>query len=277
MSSGRCRTDTPRESTRTRRAFLRAVGGAAGVVGLAGCGRVDRYEFRAKPVVLPPEKRRHLGYEEVRREDLRTEHTGSVGGVAVAATVETEVAVYDAAVPSADGDASIGVASTPVATVRDRSLNPLASRPLKALLSADAGRAFLARTGVDDLGGGGGSRHWERGPTDVGSSPGTCLEETTTLRSYAGLLSGSPPSLAVVHLTRVAAETAVIPALVHGRAVESPDRAFVGPDGYLARQRLDRVRDVLGTASAALVYATEPARESHDGSTIVSRTAGVSR
>jgi hypothetical protein len=266
MSSGRSRTDT--SGVATRRAFLRTVGGVAGVVGLAGCGRVDRYEFRAKPVVLPPEKRRHLGYEEVRRDALRTEHTGTVSGVAVAATVETEVAVYETGGPPVDGETSVGVASTPVATVRDRSLNPLASRPLGALLTGDAGRAFLARAGLDGLDSGPGPPDWKRGPTEVGSSPATCLDEATTLRSHAGVLSGSPPRLAVVHLTRVAAETAVIPALVHGHAVQDPGRAFVGPDGYLARQRLERTRDALGTASAALVYATEPARESRAGNTV---------
>jgi hypothetical protein len=267
MSSGRGRTDTPGESTCSRRPFLRSVAGAAATAGLAGCGRVDRYEFRAKPVVLPPEKRRHLGYEEVRRGDIRTEHTGTVSGVGVAATVETEVAVYETGGRHVDGEVSVGVASTPVATVRDRSLNPLASRPPGALLTGDAGRAFLAQAGLEDLGGGGGSRHWQRGPTEVGSAPGTCLEETTTLRSYAGILSGSPPDLAVVHLTRVAPETVVIPALVHGRAVEDPDRAFVGPGGYLTRRRVERTREALGTASAALVYATEPARDSRAGET----------
>lgn len=262
---------------RSRRGFLRTAGVVAATVGAAGCGRVGRYEFHATPVVLPPRRRRQLGYEAVRGDVLATEHTGRAGGGAVVATVETEVRVYESTERRLGGVASVGVASTPAAVVGGRPLNPLADQSLGDLLTSDAGVAFLERAGLRHVGHRRPAVRWARDPEEVTTARGSCLGRRTELRGYVGLLAGEPPSVAAIHVTRVDADSTVVAALVHGHDVEGSDRPLVGSGGYLDAASVEAGTDALGAVVPSLTYATEPARESRESSGFSPDPTGVSR
>lgn len=240
----------------TRRRLLRAGGGVT-AAGLAGCGTVTSYEFSADPAVLPGDARDRLDYRQALLEPVVEEHSRTVDGVEVDVVVESYVAVYRGANAEVRGTAAaptVGAASTPEASVREESFNPLARRSPAELLTGDAGTRILARVGLDEVGHERADLRWARGPTLLDGREGECLDVRTTLESYAGVLAGSPPSVAFVHLTRVEADSVVVVAAVHGRDVEDPDRAFVGPDAYLSRAALDGAVGVFAAATDALTY-----------------------
>jgi hypothetical protein len=99
---------------------------------------------------------------------------------------------------------------------------------------------------------------WRRGPTAVGGRAGSCLGHATGLESYAGVVAGDPPSVAVVHLARVDDDSVVIPAAVHGHDVEEPGRALVGPEkAYLSPGEVETAVDVLARVAGGLQYGSE--------------------
>lgn len=242
--------------------MLRAVGGVAGAVALAGCGSVDRYEFSARPVEIPPSRRRDLGYAQTGSETVVVERTRTVGGVEVTATVESHVAAYEpASGPAGTPDApTIGTASTPPATVMGRSFNPLARLSLGNLLTSERGLRFLERAGIDAVGHDRRTVRWERGPTFVGRREGTCLGVETTIESYAGVLGGTPRSVAFVHVTRVHADDVVLAAAVHGHDVEDAQGEYVaagGESAFLSRARFDDAAETFVGATATVSYASD--------------------
>ncbi len=230
----------------SRRRVLRATAVAA-AAGIAGCGAVDRYEFDAAPVVVPPGARDRLGYRERLREPLVVERAATVGGTEVSVTVESPVAVYETTAPHA-AEPVLGVASTPRASVRGRSLNPLARRSLSQVLDGEAGGRLLDRVDVD------GGVDWARPPTRVGDRATRCLGRETTVESYAGLVAGDPERVVGVHLTRVVADSVVLAVAVHGCEADG-DRALVGPDGHLSPDAFAGVADLVAETTPALRYA----------------------
>lgn len=242
----------------SRRRLLGTVGATVVATRLAGCGSVTSYEFGATPVVLGDDAREGLGYVAVRREPVVVERSGTVGGVDVDLTVESHVAVYGTPAETERATAAaptVGAVSTPNAIVMDRSFNPLARLSLPNLITSESGTGFLARLGLDEIGATGVRMHWQRGPTFVAGREGICLGLETTLESYAGVLGGSPPSVAFVHLARVDTESVVIAAAVHGRDVEDPGRAFVGPeDGHVSPPAFGGAVDTFAAASAGFAY-----------------------
>lgn len=209
-----------------------------------------------------------MGYEETLREPVVAERSREVAGVEVQATVESHVAVYEAVTgsesgsttPAGDGDAptastpSVGVASTPRATVSGRSFNPLARLSLANLVTSDAGNEFLRRVGLDRVGVPRERVRWERGPEFVAEREATCVGTRVTIESYAGILGGEPPTVAVVHLARADAESVVLPAAVHGRTVVDVRGSLVGPDGLLSQDAFDAAVETFVTACEAFQY-----------------------
>gem|GEM_PF-3927124 len=242
------------------------MGGLGSVATLAGCGSIRTYEFTAQPVVLPPRPRNRLGFEEVRREPVTVAQSRDVGGVQVRATVESHVAIYQATAPSGGasdsrGDSplsaaapNVGVVSTPSASVLGRSFNPLAHRSLPNLITSDVGNEFLRRAGLDQVGSPRERIRWERGPTFVAERGGTCVDTSTKIESYAGVLGGDPPTVAFVHLVRVDAKSIVLAAAVHGHTVSDSGRSYVGADGYLSRRAFDDAVGTFGDVCGAFRY-----------------------
>lgn len=236
------RSDGPADTVEgvlSRRALLGMVGsGMVSVV--SGCGTVEHYEFVTDPVVLPVDARRSLGYAEVLVETITNRTSRTVGGVDVEATVESEVAVYEAV--GEDGPTvvapSVGVVSTPDASVAGRSFNPLAHLSVSALLTSQYGNAFLRRAGLNRVGHDRDTVVWERGPERLAGRNGTCVGESGTIESFGGVLAGDSSTVVFVHVLRVDARSVVLTAAVHGRHVEDTERPYVGPDGYLEREQL---------------------------------------
>lgn len=256
----------------TRRRLLATAGAVATAAGLAGCGTVSDYEFAADPVVLPAEERESLDYVETLREPIVDRRSGEVGGVDVEVTVESRLAVYEPAVAgdrSADGSAgasrdgaggpaatvpNVGALSTPRASVMGRSFNPLARLSLGDLLADEAGSGVLARVGLGAVGHDRSTVAWARGPVLLDERAGSCLGESTTLRGYAGLLAGDPPTAAYVHLLRVDPDDVLLAAAVHGRDVDARDAPFVGRDGYIPVDDYEVAADRFDRACAELGY-----------------------
>lgn len=277
----------------SRRRLLATTGAVAATAGLAGCGGVTDYEFSADPVAVPPDEREELGYVEAVREPLVAERSGEVGGVEVEATVESRVAVYEpAAADDTDGKGeregegkgkredegagegdderdgegegegegsiaaapNVGAVSTPPASVMGRSFNPLARLSLVNLITSQAGSGFLQRAGLDEIGHSRSAVAWDRGPTLVDDRAGSCLGESGTVESYAGLLGGDPPTAAYVHVLRVEPGDVLLAAAVHGRDVDRQDAPFVGDDGYLSRDGFDAAAARFADVCGALAY-----------------------
>jgi hypothetical protein len=250
----------PSRPTSSRRRVLQTAGGIT-AFWLAGCSSVTNYEFIADPAVLPSGARERLGYRERLREAVVAERSRSVGGVEVAAVVESHVAVYEPAGEreGKGGTAAaplVGAASTPAATVRGQSFNPLARLSLSNFVASEAGQRFLRRAGLDEVGHPRNRVRWARGPTLLGGREGTCLDRPTKLETHAGVVDGDPPSVAFVHLTRVDADSVVIAAAVHGHDIGESGRQFVGPgSGYLAPAEHDAAVELFGEATEGLRYA----------------------
>ncbi|GGO02631.1 DUF6517 family protein [Haloarcula pellucida] len=143
---------------------------------------------------------------------------------------------------------SLGVLSTPVASVAGQSINTLAGLSLSDLLTNDQAESFLRSAGVGD-----GSVEWARGPTRLGTEAASLLGEPVTMETHAGILDESNPSVVYLHLARVEnGGSVVVSAGVHGFEVSDTDRPFVGADGYVSQDRLDRYRSTVVTADEAL-------------------------
>lgn len=228
------------------------------MTGLAGCGSVTNYEFSAPPVVLPTDKLTDENYQTIINEPVVAKRSRTVGDVEVTATVESHVTVYGVPNKTPRGTATeptFGAVSTPRASVMSRSFNPLARRSLANLPTSATGVRFLQRTGLDEVGHPRSRIRWERGPTLIAGREGTCLGIETRFESYGGVLGGDPPSVAFVHLTRVAAESVVITAAIYGHDIQRPGRSFVGPDsGYLSPDVFNESAGAFADTCTALEY-----------------------
>ena len=243
----------PVDAPVSRRLLLRATAVAA-VVGLAGCGTVDNYEFSADPVVLPAPARDRLGYRERLREPLVLQRSAAVAGTDVTVTVESPVAVYETTPGVTPADPVLGVASTPPASIRDRSLNPLARRSRSGVLASEAGGRLLDRLDVGGDGASGGVG-WRRPPTRLRDRSARCLGRETTVESYAGLVAGDPDRVVGLHLTRAAVDSVVLAVAAHGCDAAEDDRSLVGPDGHLTPDEFVAVADLVAETTPALRYA----------------------
>jgi len=233
----------------TRRRALGSIGALVGAA-LAGCFTINEYVFTAQPVILPPAERERMGYRRRIREVVTIERREEVGGVGVEATIRNHLAVYDR-----EASPSVGVLSTPESEVRGQSLNPIVRLSTSELLTSDVTLEFLRESGLQRIGGYRESVEWTRGPTVVGQYDGRLVGHETEVEVHAGILSGDPPAVAYVHLTRVQDRTVVLASGVHGFEVERVDRPFVDPDeGYLTPGELDDAVSSVGPAIEAMAY-----------------------
>ena len=245
----------PLVAGRSRRAFVRGLG-ALTVLG-SGCSALTSYEFAAPPVVLPADDRRALGYVDAGQGTHTLERTREVGGTEVTATVESAISLYrpEGAPGSPAAPApTVGVVSTPRATIQGRAFNPLTRLSLGNLVTSEAGTEFLRRVDLDRLADPG-AVTWIRGPTFLAGREGSCLDTATRIESYAGLLAGEPNAVAFVHLTRVAADSVVIVAAVHGHEVQQRERAYLGQDGFIPTTAFDAAVETYRRAIEGLAYA----------------------
>jgi hypothetical protein len=238
--------DRRRASGVDRRTFLRAAGATALVGAVAGCSEVANREFVADAVVLPDDAQSELGFSEAAaRRDSRVV-SRTVAGQDVQVTVESFVSVYG----ELDGELTLGVLSTPTASVAGQTLNPLARIGLGDLLTNATAESFLGSAGVGASGG----VNWERGPERVGTTDGTLLGESVTVESHAGVLGGESSNVVYLHMARVeAGDSVVIAAGVHGFEVESTTRDYVGDGGYLPTATFDDIVATVVAVDAALV------------------------
>ncbi len=229
-----------------RRTFLRAAGATALVGAVAGCSDVTNREFVAAAVVLPDDAQSELGFiEATERRDSRV-ISRTVAGQDVQATVESFVSVYG----ELDGDLTLGVLSTPKASVAGQTLNPLAQVSLGDLLTNNAAESFLRSAGVS----GSGEVNWERGPEQLDTVAGTLLSESVTVESHAGILGGESSTVVYLHMARVeTGNSVVITAGVHGFEVESTTRDYVGDAGYVSTAAFDDIVATVVDVDAALV------------------------
>ncbi|MBX0322589.1 hypothetical protein EGH21_06060 [Halomicroarcula sp. F13] len=171
------------------------------------------------------------------------ESAGTTVGHARSAATEEQHASELATAPLA-----LGVLSTPVASVAGQSLDTLATVRLSDLLTDARAESFLVSAGVGD-----GGVEWARGPALLDTGTTSMLGDSVTMETHAGILAGSGPSVVYLHLARVErGDNVVVSAGVHGFDVLEPDRPFVGADGYVSQERLDRYRSVVAAADAAL-------------------------
>jgi hypothetical protein len=231
-------------------------GALLGTTGLAGCRQVSRYEFRADPVVWPAAKREPLDYRQRLREPVVTEHVDTVDGVRMRATVRSRVAVYGppGGRPPTASAPTVGVVSTPAAVVSGQSFNPLVGLDTAALLETPRGRRFLGRAGLDRAGRPRSAPSWVRPPMLLAERSGSCLGLPVRVESFGGLLAGEPRSAAFVHLARVAADSVVLCAAVHGRDVRRSTPSLVGPDGHLGASAFTEATGLARQAFADMRY-----------------------
>lgn len=229
-----------------RRSFLRAAGATALVGGLAGCSDAANREFIADAVVLPDDAQSDLGFIQATEERDRRVISRTVAGQDLEATVESFVSVYG----ELDGELTLGVLSTPTASVAGQTLNPLARVDLGDLLTNDAAQSFLRSAGV----GGSGEVEWERSPEQIGTTEGTLLGESVTVESHAGILGGESSNVVYLHMARTqTGDSVVIAAGVHGFEVESTDRDYVGSGGYVSTADFDDIVATVVDVDAELV------------------------
>ena len=261
----------------SRRRFLQLAGAAAGAGLLAGCSGLTNREFIADAVVLPEEDQDELGFAPVVERTERREFSETVGGQDVTATVESAVSVYvdadlelDFGTATATGTAtnetgslddvngetlsggqlSVGVLSTPAATVAGQSLNPLARLGLADMLTSDQAESFLTDAGVSE----GDSVEWERDPTELSTSEGTLLDQDVTVETHAGVVSGETPNATYLHMARVETDSSVVIAVgLQSFDVDDTSKDLVGPDGYVTESELDEARSTVTDVDAALV------------------------
>jgi len=243
----------------SRRTVLRTGAGLGTAAGLAGCSGlgvpdVTAYTFRATPAVLAPASSRSApAYQLATRLADTVERTPTVVGRELDVEVTSEAAVYEGAVDT------LGLLSTPTATVATRPQNPLATDSLRAVLvGQQADRVLSALTDGDRS-----SVTWKRGPTVVATGSGDLLGTTTDVKAFAGVTEES--GFLLLTIARVTdAGDAVFAATAQQRSGGAS--ALVGPDGYVdratVRESVGRLESVLPRVErgGAGVRLTETAR-----------------
>ncbi|MDY7082375.1 MAG: DUF6517 family protein, partial [Halobacteria archaeon] len=135
----------------TRRSLIKSGASIAFLTGVSGCtgledinlSQVQSYSFTALPVELeesPPE----MSYSETNTGQDTVERNPDIAGVGAKVTITNQFAVYES-----DND-TLGMLSSPLAEVPavDRSLNPLATKSMREVLTGQEGESFLRTAGV---------------------------------------------------------------------------------------------------------------------------------
>jgi len=178
----------------SRRGVLRAMGavGATGLVaGMAGCGGLTSRRYEAAPVALG-EEAGHLGYL---LHDAgtweRTENAERLG-LEVDATLVNQYAAYRSR------ELNLGFLATPAVEEGDRTLNPLADRPLAEVVDSEEARALLEQVDV----GQDGNLDWRRGPERLDGDEIQFLGGSAEAAAVAGVTGDDEAVLLNVARTR---------------------------------------------------------------------------
>lgn len=177
---------------------------------------------------------------------------GTEQGTTTAGTATNESGSLDdvGASTLSGGQLSVGVLSTPAATVAGQSLNPLARLGLSDMLTSDQAESFLTAAGVGE----GGSVDWQRGPTELSTAESTLLDQDVTVETRAGVVSGETPNVTYLHMARVETDSSVVIAVgIQSFDVEDTSKDLVGPEGYVTESELEAARSTVADVDAALV------------------------
>jgi len=211
----------------SRRSLLRtgvSLGIASGVAGCAGLGLPDvtSYRFNAIPATLPGDQGKP-SYSLDRLAEETVERTPTIMGVDIDVALTNQFAHYTGA------QDSLGILSTPTATIAAEDRNPLATDPLGDLLVSATGARLLAALGVADQS----SVQWTEGPRSVATGTGDLLGQSTAITAFAGVIREF--GFVLLTVARVTdASDAVLAAVVQQQDDQAP--ALVGTDGYVTRQ-----------------------------------------
>lgn len=211
----------------SRRGLLQAgasLGLVSGLTGCMGLNDVTSYRFSAIPAILADD-RGDPTYALTRRAQKTVKRSRTILGVEVDVELRNEFALY-----TGDQD-SLGVLSTPTATVATEPRNPLATEPLRDILVGPTGDRVLAALDLTDQS----NVQWTEGPRTVATGRGNLLGQSTEIKAFAGV----SPEFGFVLLTvaRVThSDDAVLAATVQNR--EGSASRLVGTDGYVTQQTI---------------------------------------
>ncbi|MEF8843186.1 MAG: DUF6517 family protein [Haloarculaceae archaeon] len=251
-----------------RRALLRATGAGALATStwLAGCNQRETRRYEAAPVRLAPEATER-GYALSESDTLEVSRTEEAGGLTLEMTIISHTAAYDVEGADYVESATAGLASTPAAEEAGVSLNPIATAPLRELLTRNVGREFLQQFDIGTT--------WEEGPEQVGSRSGTLLDTSVEFRTFAGI---ADDEFVLLHVARVEHEDdAVLVGEARKKPASDPRVQFVGDDSEVTRETVDetaaRFAELLplvvhGEAPGPSTPATEPPTETEEPTTV---------
>jgi len=227
----------------SRRTVLKSGAGIALATGTAGCNglvpsEVRSYEFAASPVGLQETPDR-LEYHQTANPEQTVERERSVLGTEVTVTLSNYGSVYRG------GRDTLGLLASPLATVPGAGpQNPLADASLREVLTGPLGDRLLGAADVVDRQG----LTWSRGPTEVATREAELLGQTTTIRSFAGVLDGRDFVLLTVARARDAGDAVFAMTALKREAGDG--QTLVGGDGVVSRATVtgavDRLETLLG-------------------------------
>ncbi len=224
----------------SRRGLLQAgatLGIASGMAGCAGLGlpNLTEYHFQATPVTVAPDlETPAYTLSSLKEETIERKRT--ILGTQIDIELTNQAALYNG---SHD---TLGLLSSPSASVVTQPQNPLASDSLRDILVGQAGNLILAALDLSNQS----SVQWTRGPTAVETGQGELLGQTTDIKSFAGETKES--GFVLITAARVLdAGDAVFAA--NGLQREGQAPSLVGSDGYVTKatvtDSVDRLRAVL--------------------------------
>lgn len=212
-----------RRASFSRRTLLRTGATVGAATGLAGCSfglpDVTSYSFDAAPAVLAASENGPTYELRTMLEDT-VERTPTVLGTEMDVEITSQAAVYDG-----DED-TLGLLSSPTATVAGRTQNPLATKSLREILVGPEGDRLLSALDLVEAD----SATWRRGPRVVATGQGELLGTTTDVDAFAGVTEES--GFVLLTAARVTdAGDVVFAATGQQRRGEASD--LVGSSGYV--------------------------------------------
>lgn len=203
--------------------------------GLAGCSlltQTRRYE--ASPARLAPQAR-EKGYGLVNKASPEVTRELELSELSLTVTVLSHLAGYEHG-----SGIAVGLASTPAVTEAGQTLNPLATAPIRELLTRDVGKSFAQELGVDV--------NWTRGPERVSESQAELFGEPVDIMTFAGVTGGD--EFVLLNVVRGRDEgDAVIVGTAWKDVVEEPGRSLVGNSGIVreatVEESVTELRDLL--------------------------------
>jgi hypothetical protein len=222
----------------SRRTVLKTGATIGAAVGLAGCssiGSVTSYRFNAMPATLDAEQN-DPAYSLARLSEKTVERTPTVMGREIDVELTNQFALYTGT------HDSLGLLSSPTATIATQPQNPLATESLRDILVGNTGDRIMQALDLTDQS----SVQWTQGPTNVDTATGQLLGQSTEIKAFAGITQSF--DFVLITAARVTdGDDVVIVATVQQRNGQAS--TLVGQNGYVTRQTVtdsvQRVKTVL--------------------------------